>query len=193
VDVINKDNICRYLESREKQGCCTDLEGSFFDRIIYTRNGVAKLRGERNDVDESADYLLEKARRARKVRDYFGVDQINTTETILPDYRGQRAFVVFQPYTDAADRGDDDRITKVMDRVRERELVIDSCYDNFGIQKSSGSNDEIYFGFRDTHELPATYKQSIAKEHGIILLRDEFNVTEGTVALMPNDPDHPYS
>lgn len=142
---INKDALSEYLERREEEGFVEEVESEHMDRLVYTENGVAKIR--EIEAHEDAEEIY------RIVRDNFetvkerNIDHINTSYTLLEDYRGENALAVFQPYTEES-REDLGKWGSIANDATRKGVILDARPDNFGLQYSK-AGEPIRYGFRD--------------------------------------------
>ncbi|MFB6216601.1 MAG: hypothetical protein ABEJ72_06500, partial [Candidatus Aenigmatarchaeota archaeon] len=147
---INEVALKNYLLERERQGHYDELEKpAFVDRIVYTENGVAKLR--EIEEDEDLDRIYQIAENNLNALREKNVDHINTYHAAFEDYEGKKVLAIFQPYTEKPDSDSDKWSDIIFDSYQEKGLSLDAKLENFGVQLSS-SGEEIFYGYRDVSD-----------------------------------------
>ena len=142
---VNLSALSDFLSTREEEGFSEEIEASFIDRIVYTGNGVAKVR-ELNEED-CAQEIYELAERNLEVLQEKDIDHINTTHAVL-EYNGSEKFVVFQPYTVEPEDDAEEWSQTIVDAYQSHGISLDPKLENFGVQYDK-SGEEIRRGYRD--------------------------------------------
>jgi hypothetical protein len=163
---INEGALKSYLSKREEDGYVEDTnEAGFVERIVYTENGVAKIRpiGE----EEKGQEVYQLAENNLEVLRENEVDCINTNHVLFDDYRGEEALVIFQPYADEPLKDSDKWVDTVVN-AGDKGLNLDPKLENFGIQTNNAGG-EIFYGYRDISDKASVHTPSeeVAKEYGI--------------------------
>lgn len=163
---INLSAISGYLSKREDQGFSEEVEAGFIHRIVYTENGVAKIR-ELED-EENGNELYDLAENHLEVLRQKNIDHINTSHVVLEDYRGSDAFVMFQPYTVEPGDKDEKWSDTIYETYQEHGISLDPKRENFGVQYNK-NGEEIRRGYRDVSDLVSlhTDNRDLADELGI--------------------------
>lgn len=162
--VISSEDLKKYLLEREEQGHYEEVEESFMDRIVYTDNGVAKIR----EVDEFEDLeeLYARAERNVEALKTLDVEHINTTHAMFEDYRGNEALVAFQPYTEPVEN--DEGWQEILENAQAKGIDIDAKPENFGIQRNK-SGEKIRTGYRDVSDFVSVESENpeITEKYGL--------------------------
>lgn len=165
---INKGALKNYLLERESQGHYDELgEPAFVDRIVFTENGIAKLR--EIEEDEDLERIYQVAENNLNALREKNIDHINTSHAAFEDYKGKEVLAIFQPYTEEPDPDSDKWGDIIFESYQDEGLSLDAKLENFGVQISS-QGEKIFYGYRDVSDKASVQArdEEIAREFGIM-------------------------